>query len=276
MFKTTCAALGLLAPLFVSAAIAATVPVVNSVTVSYNSNQVTVNGSGFLPKKTAPTVLFNNTKLSLVSDTNTKIVAHLPGGVTAGTFSLTVTNSEKDKFTFDVTYGATGPQGPEGPTGANGAQGPQGPSGPAGPTGPTGPQGPSGVLSTAITNVPNDVLLPSGALRGTVATIRLLNAGTYVIGGQLSLYNSDSTNRANVSCAVEDNSGLVNGLPQSYLEPLGPITLMTIPLNGFYVAKTPSTLFLYCAAGGDSSGVVASSTTITATQVPPPDVATVP
>jgi hypothetical protein len=51
---------------------------VNSVTVSYNSNQVTVNGSGFLPAKSAPTVLFNNTKLALVSDTNTKIVAHLP------------------------------------------------------------------------------------------------------------------------------------------------------------------------------------------------------
>ena len=145
MRKTACAALVLLAPLFASAATTANFPVVNSVTVNYSSNIVTVNGSGFLPATTAPTVSFNTTKLTLVSDTNTKIVAHLPGGIAAGTFNLTVTNSETKTFTFDVTYGAAGPEGPAGP---NGAQGAQGPPGPAGPAGPTGPQGPSGVLSS--------------------------------------------------------------------------------------------------------------------------------
>jgi hypothetical protein len=103
MRKTMIAALGVLTPLFVSAATTTTAPVVNGVTISYSSNEVTVNGSGFLPVNTAPTELFNNTKLTLVSDTNTKIVAHLPASVPAGTFNLTVTNSENSKFSFDVT-----------------------------------------------------------------------------------------------------------------------------------------------------------------------------
>ena len=103
MPKTMIAVLVLFAPLFVSAATTTTAPVVNGVTISYSSNEVTVNGSGFLPAKSAPTVLFNNAKLTLVSDTNTKIVAHLPASVTAGTFNLTVTNSENSKFSFDVT-----------------------------------------------------------------------------------------------------------------------------------------------------------------------------
>ena len=112
MRKAACSALVMLAPLFASAATTPNVPVVNSVTVDYSSNVVTVNGSGFLPATTAPTVSFNTTKLMLVSDTNTQIVAYLPGGIAAGTFSLAVTNSANNTFTFDVTYGAVGPQGP--------------------------------------------------------------------------------------------------------------------------------------------------------------------
>jgi len=109
--KSLVSTLVLLTPLFASAATTTTVPVVNGVTISYNSNEVTVNGSGILPAKSAPAVLFNNAKLTLVSDTNTKIFAHLPATVTAGTFNLTVTNSENNKFTFDVAYGAIGPGG---------------------------------------------------------------------------------------------------------------------------------------------------------------------
>src|ERR1700733_2537054 len=142
MRKTMSLVLVLLTPLFVSATTTTSVPVVNSVTVSYSSNEVTVNGSGFLPTNAAPAVLFNNTSLALVSATDATIVAYLPSGVTAGTFNLTVTNSENKKFRFEVIYGATGPQGP---AGANGAQGPPGPRGPAGPT---GAKGRGEVLST--------------------------------------------------------------------------------------------------------------------------------
>lgn len=66
----------------------------NSSTINYISNQITINGANFLPAKTAQTAPFNNTKLTLVSDTNTPIVATLPTGMQAGTFNLTVTNSQ--------------------------------------------------------------------------------------------------------------------------------------------------------------------------------------
>jgi Collagen triple helix repeat (20 copies)/IPT/TIG domain len=184
-------------PLFASAATTANVPVVNSVTVNYSSNVVTVNGSGFLPATTAPTVSFNTTKLTLVSDTNTKIVAYLPGGIAAGTFNLTVTNSETNTFTFDVTYGAAGP---EGPAGSNGAQGAQGPPGPAGTAGPTGPQGPSGVLSSTGISI-SEVSLPLNEI-GTVAALRLPTAGTYVIGGELQLFNFDTRIQVEVACGL--------------------------------------------------------------------------
>ena len=53
MRKTMSLVLVLLTPLFVSATTTTTtsVPVVNSVTVSYSSNEVTVNGSGFSTSK---------------------------------------------------------------------------------------------------------------------------------------------------------------------------------------------------------------------------------
>ena len=265
MFKTMSAALVLLAPLLASGA-TATVPVVNGVTISYNSNQVTVNGSGFLPAKTAPFVLFNNTKLTLVSVTNTKIVAHLPGSVTAGTFNLTVTNSEKNKFTFDVTYGPAGPQGPAGPTGANGAQGPQGPSGPAGPT---GPQGPSGVLSSAgITGF--GARVSANALE-VLGAITLPNPGTYVLGGQVDVLNADPSNQIFMECVVQD-SGTANviGLPASIDGSMGASTTITLPLNGFFVATAASTeLQVGCTYIGTSTGVYVSSGTLTAIQVPP-------
>ena len=266
MRKTMSSVLVLLTPLFASAAPATTVPVVNSVTVSYSSNEVTVNGSGFLPANAAPAVLFNNTNLTLVSDTNTKIVAHLPGGVTAGTFNLTVTNSENNKFTFDVTYGSTGP---EGPAGHNGAQGAQGPSGPAGPAGPTGPQGPSGVLFTTGISIPY-ASLPLNEV-GIVAGIRLPNAGTYVLGGEMQLFNFDTKIQVEVACGVQDSLGQSTGLPYSDVRFLGPQSEITIPLSGFYVATAASSeLQVDCLFNGGGTGVsVEPGGTLTAIQVPP-------
>ncbi len=124
----------ILAPLF---AVAAT-PVVNSGTINYSTNQITLIGSGFQPAKAKPTVSFNGAASTVGTFSNTQIVATLPTGLTPGTFTLVITNSQGNSVTFDMTYGAIGLQGPAGPTGA------QGPTGPAGATGPQGPRGITG------------------------------------------------------------------------------------------------------------------------------------
>ena len=244
MRKAACAALVLLAPLFASAATTPNTPVVNSVTVDYTSNVITVQGSGFLPATTAPTVSFNTTKLMLVSGTNTKIVAYLPGGIAAGTFNLTVTNSVNNAFTFDVTYGAVGPQGPAGAEGVNGAPGPVGPAGPSGPAGPTGPKGPKGgVLSFAAAGIVGGTL--PGGQRGIFSVITLKNVGTYILSGQITLVN-DSPTTAYPFCEVLDASGGAAGGAGGWASPsatagIAPLEEATLPLNGYWVTSTPDT-----------------------------------
>jgi collagen triple helix repeat protein/IPT/TIG domain-containing protein len=130
----------LLTPLF---AVAAT-PVVNSGTINYSTNQITLIGSGFEPAKAKPTVAFNGSALTVATFSNTQVTATLPTGLTPGTFDLTVTNSQGNSVTFDMTYGATGPQGPAGPAGPTGAQGPAGLAGATGATGASGPRGLTG------------------------------------------------------------------------------------------------------------------------------------
>lgn len=125
------------------AAMAAT-PVVDNGTINYQTNQVTLVGTGFEPAKTKPTVGFNGAALTVASFSNTQIVATLPKGLAAGTFDLTVTNSQGSSVDFNLTYGATGAQGPAGPAGAAGPQGPAGPAGATGATGATGPRGLTG------------------------------------------------------------------------------------------------------------------------------------
>ncbi len=114
---------------------------------------MTINGSGFKPGSGAPTVILGFDTLSLVSSTDTLIVATLPTNEPSGSYDLSVTiaGGGAKTDTFGVTIGAVGPQGPQGFTGATGPTGPQGPQGPAGadstvpgPSGPTGPQGTAG------------------------------------------------------------------------------------------------------------------------------------
>lgn len=137
-----------------SAAFGAATPIltVNSTTINYTTNQITIAGSGFVASNKAPTVVFKTSTLSLKSYTNTQIVATLPANTPAGSYGMVVTNGIGEIFPFVTTYGTAGPQGPVGPVGATGSTGPQGatgPAGPAGPTGPTGPTGGGGVLSYA-------------------------------------------------------------------------------------------------------------------------------
>lgn len=121
-----------------------TTPMVNSGTISYSNNQVTLEGSGFAPSTFTPALLFNGAAIAVSSFSDTQIVATLPAGIAAGTFNLTVTNSSGISTVFDMTYGAIGPQGPAGPAGPVGVMGPQGPMGPAGPQGLQGPVGATG------------------------------------------------------------------------------------------------------------------------------------
>ncbi len=118
-------------------------PTVVNTTINYLSapKSITITGSSFSPTGGTPTVVFNAATLTLVSFTNTAIVANLPTGLGAGNYTMGVTNSKGQSVSYIVTYGAVGPQGLKGDTGATGAQGPQGPIGPMGPAGPAGPQG---------------------------------------------------------------------------------------------------------------------------------------
>jgi hypothetical protein len=85
----------------------------------------------------------------LVSFANQKLVATLPTGFSAGSYSLVVVNTNSQVAAFSVTLGAVGPTGPQGPSGAMGPAGPQGATGATGPRGPQGAQGPQGVQGPA-------------------------------------------------------------------------------------------------------------------------------
>jgi len=138
-----------LSALFVFAAPPAT-PLVNNTSINYPANQISISGLDFSPTGKAPIVLFNAITMTLVSFTNTAIVANLPSGTAAGTYRLRITSSAGTFYEFDVSVGANGPQGtvgPQGPigvTGATGVTGPQGPQCAAGATGAPGPAGPAG------------------------------------------------------------------------------------------------------------------------------------
>src|SRR5215470_12971563 len=97
-------------------------PMISSTTINYINNQMTITGQNLT---STPTVTFNKANLSVVSvnATQTQIVATLPSSLAAGTYLLTVTNPAipNQPGTFNVTYGAVGPQGPMGPPGAPGA-----------------------------------------------------------------------------------------------------------------------------------------------------------
>jgi hypothetical protein len=128
---------------------------IESASIDYSTNEITLRGNGFDPAGRAPAISFNGTKLTLVSFAATTLIAKLPTGISAATYELVVTNSFGISALFDVTYGAIGPQGPagapgfQGPAGAQGAVGPQGAAGPAGVAGATGAAGSQGVAGPA-------------------------------------------------------------------------------------------------------------------------------
>lgn len=284
----------LLTPL---SAVAATTPAVNSATINYTTNQVTISGSEFKPAKKAPTVQFNGAALTVDSSTNSQIVATLPSGTTAGTFSLKVTNSKDESEEFDLTYGAGGAQGPAGPQGPAGAQGPTGPAGstgpqgakgatgaqgPAGPTGATGAQGPTGIQGATGAQGPEGPPGPQGpkgevlsySANGVLAanlangefgrfSVALLeNPGTYILSGQIVI-NDLQNNTATVNCKVFDADGNTQqAAPSSYGSMdgyYGTFPGITLPVNGIWVSSAPNTyIWLECEYSGPSKSVGSS------------------
>lgn len=251
----------LLTPISVFAATTSVTPVVNSVTINFSTNRATLRGSGFEPAKTAPKVQFNGAALTIDSFSDTQIVATLPSTTTAGTFSLTVKNSQGSSLNFDLTYGTSGPQGPEGLTGARGPQGETGQTGARGATGPQGPQGPKGPAGGVLyftANSGNEMALPNNGWI-TIIGVWLPNAGTYVIGGQQAFDNLDAKLSAHVYCdvlnAAETSSPPQIGSPVSNLT-IPPSSTGMLPLNGYYIAQqADTTLILMCAYNGTSEAV---------------------
>jgi hypothetical protein len=233
------------------------VPVVNNGTINYQKNQVTLNGSGFEPAKTAPTVQLNGAALKIDSFSIAEIVATLPANTAAGSNRLTITNSQGAATVFDLTYGADGPQGPAGPAGAKGPQGATGQAGLTGATGPQGPKGPAGapggVLSSSLNAQPTELGLPPNSQLETVNAIYLENAGTYVIGGQQAFINSDFKTTVQLQCFVGDVmpldvTAVPDGTPQTWVT-IPPQGWVTVPLSGYYIAQAATTLYVECRYG---------------------------
>jgi hypothetical protein len=138
-------------PQFFALAAAFPILTISKATIDYGKNQVTFNGSGFEPSTKSPTVLFAGVPLTVISFTNTQLVAALPTNTSAGNFTILIVNSLGEFMPYELTYGSTGPQGPigaqgiPGQPGAAGPVGPQGPQGFQGPQGMPGPQGPPGI-----------------------------------------------------------------------------------------------------------------------------------
>jgi uncharacterized protein (TIGR03437 family) len=95
--------------------------VVSDATINYGLNQITINGTGFHSQLgVAPKVTFDSVPLTVVSFSPTQVVATLPSNIQPGTYTVSVTNSQSNAASLDVTYGAAGPMGLVGPQGPAG------------------------------------------------------------------------------------------------------------------------------------------------------------
>jgi hypothetical protein len=239
-----------------SAAFGGILPIltVNSTTINYGTNQVTINGSSFEPVKRAPSVFMSGATLPVVSYTNSQIVATLPNNTAAGNYGIVVTNAIGELFPFVLTYGAVGPQGPQGPAGPQGVTGSQGVPGPAGPTGPEGPAGSTGgPLSYATFTQSNQVVQVPGNVWTLVGSITLPNKGTYIIGGYQQLDAASTEGPTTLgACGFStettyDGTTSPVGLSGSATS-IPPGGAGSLPLDGSYTVRViaPFTLYLFC------------------------------
>lgn len=215
---------------------------VQSAAPNYNTNQLTIVGTGFgtgLPK-----VDLDGQSLTVVSHTATMIVADLPN-FPAGSYLLTVTTGSNTS-PLVLTLGAAGPQGPAGPTG---------------PTGPQGPQGPAGVSIGYHAFNPGGVPLGSGIIQ-VAATSTIGTSGVYYLSGSagVSVAPSDA-----VSCWITDTStgGVLSTVGIALVE--NTFTATTISITGEASIGQGDQLLLVCqsAYGDDSSNYYGGGFTAT-------------
>jgi hypothetical protein len=173
---------------------------IDRVEVDEASAQIRITGVHFGTEE--PTVTLDGTLLHVISYGPTEITASLAGGLTPGSYLLTVSTgrSNRDEDTFSVAFGAVGPQGPQGPPGPEGPQGPPGPQGPQGPVGETGPRGPACTLPSCA----------AGQLLVTSAP-NVWSCGT-LCGGAVVDTNSDHANCGGCGQACAASQTCTNGV----------------------------------------------------------------
>lgn len=116
-------------------------PVVTHVAADDALRNLYVWGSNF---GTSSTVIVGGVTLTVLTATETEIVAMLPSDLAPASYAVVVMRADVPPLRsadFEVTLGAVGPPGPPGPKGDRGDAGLQGPQGVQGPAGPQGPQG---------------------------------------------------------------------------------------------------------------------------------------
>jgi len=171
----------ILSSLLTIRAYAASAPTIVSAVANFQTNQLTITGSNF--GTDVPRVTLDGSKLQVVSNSPTTVVATLPTGTNPGGYLLTLTDATNGlKIAFDVTLGTAGPPGPQGPQGPQGVQGPQGPQGAQGQQGPQGPAG----ISVGISAEAFSIYVPGSpgvlVMQNTVQT-----SGTYFVSASALL-----------------------------------------------------------------------------------------
>ena len=267
----------LLAAMFLTALpLLAASPSVTSTTINYalNPNQITISGTNFLSGTTKPVVVLNGAPLTLISSTESTIVANMPSpALAAGTYTLTIKASTGTLAMFGVTNGAVGPQGPMGAPGATGAPGITGPAGPtgaagpigaAGPTGPTGATGPQGLPGPTLPPTLYGAAFAGGVnvgsgTSGTDIADLTLPPGAYLLHAVVT--GAPGTNDT-LSCSLHDDanvsgmnsalaSGEVNLLDAASVPVLGTITIPS--------SLTTDTVRLFCeTASSAEPGITAT------------------
>jgi hypothetical protein len=218
----------------------ATAPLILSTVVNTSTNQITITGRAFSPAGTAPTVMLANTKLTLVSFTNQTVVANLLSGLPAGSYRLSLTNSNSQTAVFNITIGAVGPPGPQGPIGPQGPTGPQGPQGPQGiqgPQGPIGPTGPSHAYSSSCLNCSITIGSTSPPL-----TTLTLPSGSYVLTAKTVVSYTNTATQVSCQVAGDTTTLSINSAPLILFVNVATITL-----------GSPGTIDLICTTSPQGS-----------------------
>jgi hypothetical protein len=267
------ATLALFAPCLLSAN-ATKAPVIDSGTINYVSNQLTLTGSGFEPSKKHPVVQFNGNTLTLVSASDAQIVVQLPAAVVPGTFDVIVTPNGSASVDFNMTYGAAGPQGPMGLPGANGAQGPMGQPGPQGPEGlignpgPQGPAGPAGPTGTAsvLVSQSQEFFVPIAYIQASsyytnIVSMFLTNPGTYIVSGSLNLASTTVDQSATCTLTLNGNASVTLPFVGDIDVSSKQNVVTVVPVNSEVTTTSPyETLILGCLAEGNEGGLSGFST----------------